>query len=414
MALGPNDLIPLDQAGLIHPASGKVLAHVPLLVVAPQTAKDPPATLAALAAATCPIGVPDKSAGFACRLAKQTLTSVKVNCNAERLVPDGLAQLLRRTEASELPVSVVPATALLQWPHKLKVVAEVNTEGIDVIALTVRGSTNLAAPQIVANLAAAAKQAFAGTHLAYAPPEKGDGKNGLFVYAGAGIREPLDTAGSLFTAQTGTKVHYSYTGSACLLAQITLSQKGDLFLPGEVFYMEQAKERGYLKEKRHVAYFVPVIAVQKGNPKGIHTLQDLTRPGLRVGLGEAKSCAIGSLTEKLLAKAGLTAAVEKNTKMHTPMAAELGNALKLGSIDAAINWDAVTHQFLSSVDAVTIPEQDNLTTAIEAGVLSFTKQPEPALRFAEFLAGQSGQGVFEQAHYTIDLAKPVFAMGVGQ
>lgn len=410
VGLGPNDLIPLDQAGLIRPASGHTIALVPLVLITTPGAANPPADLTALAAGTGPIGVPDKDSGFACRLVKKALLDKSVNCNADRLQPGGLDKLVARVAGGELPAAVVPATALLAHPAAVTATVVAPEPEFAVIALELLRAPH--AEQLSGRLARTVPtlgEVLAGSLLTFVGDRKdGTAPGELFVYAGAGIREPLDTAAALFAAKTGIKVRYTYTGSACLLAQITLSQQGDLYIPGEEFFMEQAVQRGYVSEYERIAWFLPVIMTRKGNPKHIRTLADLAQPGLRVGIGEAKSCAIGSVTERLLQKNGLLSKVEPNVVLRTPMAPELGNAIKLASIDACINWDAVAAWFADSADVIPIPEDQNLSTPITAGVLKFAKQREAARQFVEYLAGESGQAVFEQARYTIDLSKPVF------
>ena len=59
----------------------------------------------------------------------------------------------------------------------------------------------------------------------------------LLVHCGAGIKPPMDELGDLFYEKHGVKVEYSYKGSGCLLADIALSRRGDLYMPGEIFYM---------------------------------------------------------------------------------------------------------------------------------------------------------------------------------
>ena len=92
---------------------------------------------------------------------------------------------------------------------------------------------------------------------------------------------------SAFRKKTGITVFPTYTGSGCLLAQITIGQSGDLYMPGEDWYMKQAQKRIHYSTKA-VTYMIPVIMVQKGNPKGIADLTDLLKPGTRVGMGEPK------------------------------------------------------------------------------------------------------------------------------
>ncbi len=67
-------------------------------------------------------------------------------------------------------------------------------------------------------------------------PAKLSDRTLLFIYAGAAFRPPLEAMGRAFERKYGVPIRFNFTGSNCLLAQIILTQKGDLFLPGEDFY----------------------------------------------------------------------------------------------------------------------------------------------------------------------------------
>ena len=141
-------------------------------------------------------------------------------------------------------------------------------------------------------LAAALAAAVAWTLVAGRPSP---GDEGLLLYCGAGLRPAVSEIISSFEERTGVRVHANYQGSGMLLGQISSSQKGDLFMPGAKFYVDRAVETGLAdpSTERIVAYFVPVIFVRKGNPLGIRSVRDLTRGGLRVGLGDERACAVG-------------------------------------------------------------------------------------------------------------------------
>ena len=86
-----------------------------------------------------------------------------------------------------------------------------------------------------------------------------------------------------------------------------------------VALLVQALERGFLDSydpKRDVpARFVTVIITPKGNPANIQKIEDFARPGVRVGLGNPKSCAIGIWHEKTFKKAGIWDQVKNNATL---------------------------------------------------------------------------------------------------
>lgn len=236
-------------------------------------------------------------------------------------------------------------------------------------------------------------------------------KGGLVVLAGAGLRAPMEACRKEFERRHKAPVRIVYGGSQCLLAQIAITYRNaliDVYAPGEEFYAKQARDRGFVTTYKPMAYFVPVIMVREGNPKGIRTLQDLAKPGLRVGIGEQKACAIGKTTQDLLKKHGLTEKVKRNVVMHTAMAPELGNAVKLGSIDATINWDAVAAGYEDGADIVPIPAAQNIAVRSSMGILKNAKDMRLARQFMDFVTGPEGRAIFKKSSYTIDLKAPVY------
>lgn len=78
------------------------------------------------------------------------------------------------------------------------------------------------------------------------------------------------------------------------------------------------------------------IAVRKDNPRGIRTLADLARPGIRLGICNAEQSTLGYLTRGLLRLTGQGPAVRSNVVVEVPTADFLINQLRAGGLDAAI------------------------------------------------------------------------------
>lgn len=226
----------------------------------------------------------------------------------------------------------------------------------------------------------------------------------LFLYCGAGIRPPVAELVALFEKRQNIKMETMYSGSNLLLGQIKLSRKGDLYMPGDMHYVEQAEQEGLIASKKPVCYFIPVILVTKGNPKNIATLRDLLKPGVKLGLGNPQACAIGRKSMKIFAKNGIDVkSVEKNLLFSSLTVNELGNAVKLGTVDAAIVWDATAAYYAKDADVVEIPRAQNIISIIPVAVLSFSEHKELAERFVDFITSEEGRKTFRKHNYTITL-----------
>lgn len=225
----------------------------------------------------------------------------------------------------------------------------------------------------------------------------------LKLFCGGGIRPPVSEIIELFNEETGIEVKPTYAGSGVLLTQIQLTQQGDLYMPGDETFISRAEEKGYIVERRDVAYFVPVILVQKGNPKGITSLADMGKPGIRIGMGDPKACAIGEITNAILRKNELEDEVKGNIVYTSATVIELANAVKLKMIDAAIVWDATAVLYTQDADAIRIPQDQNVIARIPIGVLSFSKHKREARKFVDFITSEKARRIFEKHGYTTKL-----------
>ena len=62
--------------------------------------------------------------------------------------------------------------------------------------------------------------------------------------------------------------------------------------------------------------------------------------------------------------------------------------------------EAVARQFAG--DIVEIPPEQNIVSTIPIAVLSFSRFPDAAMRFIEFVASEEGRRIFREHKYTVD------------
>ncbi len=231
----------------------------------------------------------------------------------------------------------------------------------------------------------------------------------LTLYCGAGIRPAASALIEAFRRETGIVVNANYGGSGLLLGQLSAAKKGDLFMPGAELYVDLAIEKGLADPatKRIVAYFVPVIFVKKGNPEDVRSVHDFTREGLKVGLGDERACAVGRKALKILEKHGMTfAAVEKNVVFRSGTVNELAVAIRLGTVDAVIIWDANARHFAGSGTVVPIPPEKNAISSIPIARLKSSRHPEEAQAFIDFVTSEEGKSILRDHGYTLTLGRP--------
>jgi len=225
----------------------------------------------------------------------------------------------------------------------------------------------------------------------------------LIVYCGAGLRLPMSEMIQAFEQQNRAKIAVDYAGSEMLLGKITLAMRGDVYIPGDKHYVDQADEKGWVTGRKMLCYFVPVILVAQSNPKRITALGDLMKPNIRLGLGDPNACAIGRKTWKILNKNGISQDdLHENLIYQSLTVNDLGVQVKTGNLDVAIVWDAVAAQYADVTEQVEIPTEHNVISTIEGAVLSFSEHKELAARFVDFLASDKGRAIFQKYHYTVE------------
>ena len=218
----------------------------------------------------------------------------------------------------------------------------------------------------------------------------------LLVHTGAALRPAMDELGAMFEKKTGTRIDYNYKGSGCLLPDVCVSQKGDVYMPGELYFMNQAVERGLVKrEYKVVATMTTVIIVQSGNPKRIKGLEDMGKPGIRLGLGDPQVVAIGRAASECLVRAKVWDAARKNIVMTSQNVSELGNAVKMKQIDASIVWDAAAAMYnAKEMTVIPIAARYAVCSPVPVGTLKFTRNPREVQAFVSFLASPEATRVF--------------------
>jgi molybdate transport system substrate-binding protein len=262
-----------------------------------------------------------------------------------------------------------------------------------VVVMTLASSTQPEAARKLAELAASSRGRAIFARRGFTMPH-GKLAGSLMVSCAAGVREPIAALAASFEKDTGVKVELSYANSGQLLGQIAASKIGDVFIPGDLGFIQQAKTKGLSSDDGHAfCRFIPTIYVRKGNPKGIATLADLTKPGVKLALAEASS-AVGALQAKVFEKNKIDqAALKTNTVTSPATVNEVALAVKLGSADAGIVWNALANFAPAEAEVVAIPDDQNVTATVAACVLSGSKNPEAALAFIFRLISPEGQKI---------------------
>ena len=225
-----------------------------------------------------------------------------------------------------------------------------------------------------------------------------DDERSIMVGSGAGLKPVLDPIGEVFTEKTGIRVDYSYLCSAMVLTNMRLTRSGDVMVPGSQYYLDLAIEKEVIDPATVAVagYMIPVIAVQKGNPKKITCLEDLAGPGITVGVGEKDALAVGRLTVKMLGELGIYDDVMQNVEFEGGSATKLIMPVAMGNLDAVINWMPVAMIWKEKVDFVKIDPEKLMYSVAPIGMTTYSKKKDLARQYLEFVTSAEGQAIFQQ------------------
>jgi len=225
----------------------------------------------------------------------------------------------------------------------------------------------------------------------------------LLIFAGSAVKPPLDEIISEFKKEKIT-VNVSYGGSGFVLSQIELSHRGDIYFPASPDFMEKAKKKGLvLKEtEKKIAYLLPVINVQKGNPKNIYSLNDLKGSGIRIGIGNPESVCVGLYAIEIFEFNKIFDDVEKNIVAHLENCEKTASVLAMGAVDAVIGWNVFEEWHPDNIESISLnPKEIPRIAYLPVAVTKFTTNLFLSEKFIEFLSSDKSHGIFKKHGYFV-------------
>jgi len=215
------------------------------------------------------------------------------------------------------------------------------------------------------------------------------------VFAAASLTESFTQIGKDFeAANPGATVKSDFAGSSALATQINQGAPADVFASAAPKNMQTVTDAGngdgtpvtFVKNQL-------VIAVAKGNPKGITGLQDLAKPGIKVALC-APEVPCGAAAEKALAAAHVTV---KPVTLEQDVKAALSK-VTLGEVDVALVYrtDAKAEP---KVDTVEFPESASAINEYPIVVLKNAPNKAGAQAFVAYVLSDKGKAVLTEAGF---------------
>jgi molybdate transport system substrate-binding protein len=215
------------------------------------------------------------------------------------------------------------------------------------------------------------------------------------VFAAASLTESFTRIGEDFeAANPGSKVVFNFAGSSALANQITQGAPVDVFAAASPATMKTVTDAGDADGTPVV--FVSnelVIAVPKGNPQGIDTLENLTKADLKVALC-AEQVPCGAAARKALDAAGLKltpVTLEQDVKAAL-------SKVRLGEVDAALVYRTDV-QAAADVQGIEFPESTKAINDYPVVALKDAPNRAGATAFLAYLRSEPARAVLSRAGF---------------
>ena len=220
----------------------------------------------------------------------------------------------------------------------------------------------------------------------------------LHLYAGAGLRMPVDEIVARFEKETGHQVTVEYGGSGQILTRFELTGQGDLFLPGSADYVQKIAAKGKVSADFPLVHHTPVMAVRKDKAAGISSFADLAKSSLKLGMGDPQAIALGKSGETLLTLSGYGEPLREKVVVKTATIKQLVMYLLNGDVDAAVigRTDAVKNKEALVILPTPKGTPDEIATL---AVLTTSQHPDEARQLAAYFTSAQGIKVFTGMGY---------------
>jgi molybdate transport system substrate-binding protein len=231
----------------------------------------------------------------------------------------------------------------------------------------------------------------------------------MMIFSGAASKPATEEAVRIFQEKYGIPIDVVFGGSGFILSQMKLAKRGDLYFPGSSDFMEMAKKEDlvFRESEKILVYLIPAINVQKGNPKRIGSLKDLTKDGIRVAIANPEMVCVGTYAVEIIEKNLNPFEKEKfkiNLVSYTESCEKTANVISLKAVDAVLGWEVFQYWDPERIETIYLrPEEIPRIGYIPIAISKFTRDKALAQKFIDFLLSSHGKSVFRKHHYLMDL-----------
>jgi molybdate transport system substrate-binding protein len=222
----------------------------------------------------------------------------------------------------------------------------------------------------------------------------------LTVFAASSLTNAFTEIGRNFEiAHPGVMVALNFAGSQALRTQIEQGAAADVFASANQKEMDTLSTNNLVAADSSQIFLTNslVVILPANNPANLHTLEDLSRPGIKLILAAGEVPA-GKYARQVLENlntlygAGYMDSVMTNVVSNEDNVRQVVTKVQLGEADAGIVYvsDAVAAPDLLTIE---IPAEYNVIAQYPVAVLTNTSQKNLAAEFIAYVLSSDGQAV---------------------
>lgn len=175
----------------------------------------------------------------------------------------------------------------------------------------------------------------------------------IVLFSGGVNRVAIQRTLKEFEHREGVDIITNFNGCGILVGEMKTGKRPDAYFACDASYLTSVHD--LFLDETTISETDMVILTRKGNPKEIHTLQDLTRPGIKIAVANPEYSALGGLTRQLLEEAGIYEQVRENiTYGDAPTADYVASRVKLQREDVGIVYRANTLKLKDELEVISV------------------------------------------------------------
>jgi molybdate transport system substrate-binding protein len=181
---------------------------------------------------------------------------------------------------------------------------------------------------------------------------------------------------------------YSFGGSNTLAAQIEQGAPAGVFASADMTLPNRLHAKGLCSKPVVFTRNTVVIVVPKANPAGIHSVYDLTKPGVKLVVA-GSGVPVGNYTLQILKSLKLSGAVTNHVVSREIDVREVLSKVSLGEADAGFVYSTDARTVAGRVTAIKVPAQAQPN--LQYGICLVSGHENGAQAFVDRVLSKAGQ-----------------------